>query len=294
MSPAIREGREAMKTTTRIPRGLGLSAACLIAIGCDGNYPLCVDNLRQIGHALQEFHDAQGSFPKAAITDKEGKPGLSWRVSILPYLGHGNLYKKFALDEAWDSPHNRQLLREMPAVFSCPSESRREPSLTNYLAFSGNGAFFDAPYDARLAKVWWTDPDGTKHYQPEAKNGMSIAAFQDGTANTLMVVEAKEAIPWTKPEDLSFDPARADRSLFGAASAHRGGFNAVFVDGSLRFLSARTDPSFFRSMITRNGGEVIFLETPSPAKGGQAESGGRGGGRELAPGGVMYKAISRF
>jgi prepilin-type processing-associated H-X9-DG protein len=281
-----------MRPRRPVVAGLGLAVACLMGVGCDSNYPLCAENFKQIGHALHEYHDSQGSFPKAAITDKEGKPGLSWRVAILPYLGQENLYRKFKLDEPWDSPHNQRLLESMPAVFACPSTSRREPSLTTYRAFSGNGAFLEPPYDARLAKVWWVDPDGTKHYQPEPTHGLSIAAFLDGTAITLMVVEAKEAVPWTKPEELPFDPARAPGSLFGAGSPHRGGFNTVFVDGAVRFIKMRIDPKVFRSMITRNGGEVVLPDDPSKTGGERAESRRRDGGRQSAPDGAMYKAIS--
>jgi prepilin-type processing-associated H-X9-DG protein len=229
--------------------------------------------LHQIGHALHEYHDAQGSFPKVAITDKDGKPGLSWRVAILPYLGRNDLYKKFMLDEPWDSPHNRELLGSMPAVFACPSASRVDASLTSYRAYTGNGAFFEPAYDARLAKVWWTDPDGTKHYQPEPTHGMSFAHFVDGPANTLMVVEANEAVPWTKPDEFAFDPAHAGGPFFGAGSSHRGGFNAVFVDGAVRFIKTKSDPQVFRAMITRNGGEIVVLDDPARAQGGQAESG---------------------
>jgi prepilin-type processing-associated H-X9-DG protein len=273
---------------------LGLAAAALAVLGCDSGQPNCAQKLYEIGHALHEFNDAHGAFPLAAITDKQGKPGLSWRVAILPYLGHGDIYRQFALDEPWDSAHNRNLLELMPAVFACPSVPVGDPSLTCYRAFIGNGSFFEPPYDAALAKVWWTDPDGTKHYQPAPTHGMSFAPFVDGPANTLMVVEAKEAVPWTKPDDFFFDPVRTDDALFGAGSAHRGGFNALFVDGAVRFLSAKTDPQVFRALITRNGGEVVILDKLGAEKGGQRPSGRPEGARGAAPDGVMYKAISRF
>jgi prepilin-type processing-associated H-X9-DG protein len=283
-----------MTTQRPVMTQLGLAAACLLTVGCDSNYPLCAQNLHQIGSALHEFHDAQGSFPMAAITDKEGKPGLSWRVAILPYLGHDDLYKKFALEEPWDSPHNRQLLGSMPAIFVCPSASRGDPWLTSYRAFSGNGSFFEPAYDARLAKVWWTDPDGTKHYQPAPTRGLSIAQFVDGPANTLMIVEAKEAVPWTKPDEFPFDPAHPARAFFGAGSPHRGGFNAVFVDGALRFIKSTTDPHAFRAMVTRNGGEIIVLDQPAPGSRGPAEPTRGNGVHQPGPDGAMYKAISRF
>ncbi|HKB04137.1 MAG TPA: DUF1559 domain-containing protein, partial [Gemmataceae bacterium] len=53
----------------------------------------------------------------ADITDKAGKPLLSWRVELLPYMEQADLYKQFRRDEPWDSEHNLQLLAKMPDVF---------------------------------------------------------------------------------------------------------------------------------------------------------------------------------
>ena len=53
----------------------------------------CTNNLKQIALAMHNYHDVNNSFPKPAITDKEGKPLLSWRVAILPYIEQSPLYK---------------------------------------------------------------------------------------------------------------------------------------------------------------------------------------------------------
>ena len=90
---------------------------------------------------------------------------------------------------------------------------------------------------------------------PEWGAPTTISTVTDGTSNTLMVVEAKEAVPWTKPAELPFDPAAAP-SLFGAGSPHPGGFNAVFGDGAVFFLKNLIDVNMFKSLITRAGGEV--------------------------------------
>ena len=45
----------------------------------------CVNNLKRIGLANHNYHAAKKTFP-GNIVDKEGKPLLSWRVAILPYL----------------------------------------------------------------------------------------------------------------------------------------------------------------------------------------------------------------
>ena len=192
----------------------------------------CVNNLKQIALAMHNYHDANNAFPRPAITDKDGKPLLSWRVAILPYIEQQALYNKFKLDEPWDSPHNKALLKEMPPIYLCPSRPKAEPFTTTYRVFVGEGALFE--------------------------NGQGHRASQtitDGTSNTLMVVEAKEAVPWTKPDDLPFDPA-AKPSLFGAGSPHPGGFNALFADGSVRFIANAVDFNVFRAFIPP-GGEVV-------------------------------------
>ena len=192
----------------------------------------CVNNLKQIGLAMHNYASANNAFPKPAITSEQGKPLLSWRVAILPYIQQQGLYEKFKLDEPWDSPHNKALLKEMPSTYLCPSRTITEPFTTTLRVFMGDGALF------------------------EGGKGTALADITDGTSNTLMVVEAEKAVPWTKPDDLPFDPA-AVPSLFGAGSSHPGGFNTLFADGSVRFIKTSIGLQKFRALITRAGGEVV-------------------------------------
>src|SRR5947209_1015931 len=52
----------------------------------------CAEKLKSLGVAMLKYHEAHGHFPAAAITDKNGTPLLSWRVTILPQLGYQSLY----------------------------------------------------------------------------------------------------------------------------------------------------------------------------------------------------------
>ena len=85
----------------------------------------CVNNLKQIGLAMHNYHATHKTFPPAFTVDKDGKPLLSWRVLILPYLEQDALYKEFHLDEPWDSPHNRTLIERMPPTYRCPMMSSK-------------------------------------------------------------------------------------------------------------------------------------------------------------------------
>ena len=60
----------------------------------------CVNNMRHIGIALQNYHDTYKSFPPAYVADENGRPMHSWRVLILPFLEENGLYEKYDFDEA--------------------------------------------------------------------------------------------------------------------------------------------------------------------------------------------------
>jgi prepilin-type processing-associated H-X9-DG protein len=197
----------------------------------------CVNNLKQIALAMHNYHAANNAFPASAVPDKDGKPLLSWRVQLLPYLEQGALYNEFHLDEPWDSPHNKELIERMPPLFHCPDspEANLKKGLTTYRGYKGDGTVF------------------------EGEEPHSIAEITDGTSNTIMVVESKDAVPWTKPDDLPFD-ADPQKPFVMPSSPHPGGFNVAFCDGSVRFLKDTINKIVLRALITRNGGEVIAAD----------------------------------
>ena len=188
------------------------------------------NNLKQIGLAMLNYESAYGHFPPAAICDKNGKPLLSWRVAILPYIEQQNLYNAFKLDEPWDSEHNKPLANTIVKVYTSPAAPNTTLGLTHYRIFYGNGALF------------------------ELNKGVRIQDITDGTSNTFMVGEAEQAAPWTQPDDFAYDPKKP---LPKFASFTNGGFNALFADGSVRFMSNSTPEKTIRAYITRNGGEVV-------------------------------------
>jgi hypothetical protein len=191
-------------------------------------------NLKQIGLAFSIYHDTNGRFPFAAFydlrKDKEGKkPLLSWRVALLPYVEESTLYQQFKLDEPWDSDHNKKLLPRMPKIYG-PNDAKSGHS-TFYQAFVGKGAAFEG---------------GAKK--------INFASFKKGTYNTLLVAEAAQAVPWTKPEDLVCAP---DKDLPKLGGLFDDGFHALFADGWVQFIKKDVKPETLRALITREGGEVV-------------------------------------
>ena len=191
------------------------------------------NNIKQIMLAYHNFHAANNTFPPASISDGEGKPLLSWRVAILPYIEQEALYKEFHLDEPWDSPHNKTLISRMPTVYASTTNPPKVPFSTYYQTFVGEGALNE--------KV------GGK--------GTGLEQITDGTSNTIAVVEAGEAVIWTKPDDIKFDIEKPLPKFGGMGFP--GGYNAGFCDGSVRFLKFSIDMDVLKHLITKAGGEVI-------------------------------------
>jgi hypothetical protein len=189
-----------------------------------------VNSLKQIGLAMHNYHDTYGSFPATAIYDKAGKPLLSWRVQILPFIEQDQLYKLFHLDEPWDSEHNKKLLEKMPALYAPIRGQTKEPYVTYYQGFVGPGAFF------------------------EGKKGIRIASITDGTSNTIAIVEANTTVPWTKPDDLPYDPKKPLPKLGGH---FKNDYSALFCDGSVHFLRDSISKETLHLLIQRNDGQVI-------------------------------------
>lgn len=206
-------------------------------------------NMKQIGVALHSYHDTYKAFPAAFSTDKEGKPLLSWRVHLLPFLEHAALYNQFHLDEPWDSEHNRPLIAQMPAVYRSPNSSA-EPGKTVYLAVRHEDGVLAAPADSQRGRK-------------AGVQGTRLDQIRDGLSRTILLVEASDASAevWTKPDDLAADK---DDPFKGILGLHPRGFHAVFADGSVRFLPANMDRATLKALITKGGAEIVDLPWTSP------------------------------
>ena len=193
-----------------------------------------MSNLKQIAIAMHNYHDTYKTFPPAYLADKEGKPLLSWRVAILPFIEQRALYQQFHLDEPWDSPHNRKLAQVVVATFRSPN-SMAPPGKTNYLAIRHERSIFPGATPIRMASI------------------------TDGTSNTILVVEANDAaaVEWTRPDDLVPNPQNPVGGLVGMRP---GGFVVALADGSVRFLPESVAPATLWAFFTRDGGEVVTID----------------------------------
>jgi len=195
------------------------------------------NNLKQIALALHNYREQHSKFPASASYDQEGKPLLSWRVHVLPYLEQKALYDQFHLDEPWDSQHNKSLIEKMPSVYASPSHPQLSAAgKSALLGPTAKGTFF------------------------EGKEGRAIPEIIDGTSKTVMVVEAdaNRAVVWTKPDDLEVD---LEQPLKDLAGAQGDSFLAAFADGSVQTISNAIDPQKMKALFTYGGREVFTVES---------------------------------
>jgi hypothetical protein len=199
------------------------------------------NNLKQLALAMHMYESNTGRFPAAATVGAAartgGRPLLSWRVALLPYLEHGALYQEFHHDEPWDSPHNKTLLSKMPRVYASP-RGTEPPGKTHYQVF--------VPAAGVTARTMFGRTVGSP-----------LAGVVDGTTNTIMIAEAADPVEWTRPQDLEFDPAGPlpRLGLPGAA-----GFNAALGDGSVRFFAHTIRPQVLKLWVQADDGQVLPRE----------------------------------
>jgi Protein of unknown function (DUF1559) len=165
----------------------------------------------------------------------DGKPLYSWRVLLLPYIDQQGLYDEFKLDEPWDSPHNIRLLERMPSTYAPPryKQSLVPPHHTVCHVFVGKGTPF------------------------EGREDLSLDDFPDGTSSTLLVIEAGEPVPWTKPQELEYDP---DGPLPELRGLFKDIIRVCMADGSVRYVRRDVSEATLRAAITRNGGDKLGLD----------------------------------
>ncbi len=201
------------------------------------------NNLKQIVLALHNYHDSMGSFPSGAILDKKGKPLLSWRVAILPYIEQENLYQQFKLDEPWDSDNNKKLIEKMPKIYLLPS-SEDKAGHTRYRVFVGKDAVMG--FD---------------------KKNITLANITDGTSNTGAVFESADAVIWTKPDEMEFDMKKTTtKSLY---FDKRGKTVVSFLDGSVDLIEKKMLDKCLNILVCPNDGEIMpDLRERKPVLGG--------------------------
>jgi prepilin-type N-terminal cleavage/methylation domain-containing protein/prepilin-type processing-associated H-X9-DG protein len=253
----------------------------------------CLNNLRQIGLALHQYHDVHAQLPPG-VSYRDGKdpnPFMSWQARLLPYLERQVLWEQtmraYRQEPIFsvDPPHIGFAL-VMP-VFACPSDPRARTvgelyglrfAFTDYLGIEGinqnrrDGILF---LDSRIRFAQITDGAsntlavGERPPSSDGWYGWWYAGWgmnQNGSADMVLGVREKNYSDYPPllgncpVGPYEYGPGR-DNNLCDCLhfwSHHPGGANFLFVDGSAHLLSYSARP-IMRALATRAGGESVSL-----------------------------------
>jgi prepilin-type processing-associated H-X9-DG protein len=212
------------------------------------------NNLRQIMLALHNYHDTFQQFPEGTHLNEKLKPDerLSWLAKVLPYLDQAPLYNQIDFDEGWEDEANLKLVDTKIPVFLNPSVPRRGEegeAVTDYVGLAGLGK------EGPTLPVTSTKA-GVFGYNRATK----LSDIQDGTSNTIAVMDASNSGRWAAGGKATIRPFTTKPYINGPdgiGSPHAGGCHAAFADGSVRFISEAIDPTVLEALTTIRGGEVV-------------------------------------
>lgn len=232
---------------------VGLWLALSSPAQAGGNRGQWLSNLKNIWYAIESYHDVFRRYP-SDIVDPQGKPLLSWRVAILPFVEQDSLYKEFHLNEPWDSPHNFEVAKRLAWPFVNPMREKQE--LAYFTFAKGNGTCLGAG-------PRWT------------RAGITCDPYR-----TIAIIELNEenAVFWSKPDVWTYD---AENPLVGLAKNPRGrqgfldvGAYVIFRNGKIGFLTEDAEPDQVRALfsgtgyqpdsLTRSWGDLLFRSLASP------------------------------
>jgi prepilin-type N-terminal cleavage/methylation domain-containing protein/prepilin-type processing-associated H-X9-DG protein len=251
----------------------------------------CANNLRQLGLALHQYHDSNGTFP-AGMRWQNGTDRylmMSWLTQILPYVEQEQLLlssQKAYQESTWpfnNPPHVG--LDTIVNTFVCPADSRvfdpqfaprdmLEVALTSYLGIEGKDLYGQDGILFRDSHIRMGDiTDGTSQTLLAGERPPS-ADFQfgwwyagagqqfTGSADMVLGVQEQDVIPYSLapcPQgSYQFGPGQVNDQcdMFHFWSLHAGGANFVFADGSVHFLTYAAAP-LMPALASRAGGETV-------------------------------------
>jgi prepilin-type N-terminal cleavage/methylation domain-containing protein/prepilin-type processing-associated H-X9-DG protein len=173
----------------------------------------CINNLKQIGLALNNYHDALGAFPQGYIAtspfidaETDTAPGWSWASMILPQLDQSPLYNATNVVLPVQAPANTTAARTYLRAYICPSD---QPPSPTYLVTDGLGNTVATVAPTSYAGSTGSDAadvalglnnDGTGNGLFARNSSVKMAAITDGTSQTVMVLERAWAMAegtWT-------------------------------------------------------------------------------------------------
>jgi hypothetical protein len=211
----------------------GAFAKAVVSLQEAGATAVTANNFRHIALGMAAFSRTTGAFPAHAIYSRDRKPLLSWRVTILPHIGENDLYSSIRRNEPWDSEHNKQFWGKMPKVYEMP-DLPAEKGMTAVQVFTGPNTMFNAT-------MFGQPPEGIK----------------DGQSQTILIVEARDAVNWMEPKDIALTEQDWGNLRSRLGSRNSKGTLAALCDTQIRFVKPTVSNATLRAAITPAGVDIL-------------------------------------
>jgi len=148
----------------------------------------CVNNLKQLGLAVHNFHDTHQAIPPCSLT---GGGHLTWFYQILPYIELTALHDQFQEGYKFYVQPPAPVETQVP-LYYCPSRSRtkrvdhgeQNSSLTDYAMNAGDGELYP----------WWGG--GFPHVGNLNQNGVASSTHKNGFSTQILTGTVSGRPPW--------------------------------------------------------------------------------------------------
>jgi prepilin-type processing-associated H-X9-DG protein len=163
----------------------------------------CVNNLKQLGLAMQNYESTNGALPPQMVLSFTGAGSVFWKSSwsassrIVPYLEQGAMYNAINYTNKTTDPSNATAAATQLKVFLCPSE----PNPQAFTSTSGAGVTttYGVSNYAWCLGTWYTfggfAGGGPNPGVVGSNCSRRFATITDGLSNTLMGSEVKTYTP---------------------------------------------------------------------------------------------------
>lgn len=216
----------------------------------------CGNNLRNIGIALQNYHQTHRKFPYGSSKYRSARnPGgtqIAWSALILQEIDQTNLYNQLNFEKSFSDSTNQEAASQVVPTFICPS------GLRGVALSEGRGPTdYGGIYGQRI-----TRPNNPPNGTMLIGKSVSIRQITDGTSNTVIIGEAADWPDgqWINGKNLfdqAFQIGKAPPFENELSSKHPSSVGTCFADGHIQFLSKDTNKETLAHLCTRSGGEVI-------------------------------------
>jgi prepilin-type N-terminal cleavage/methylation domain-containing protein/prepilin-type processing-associated H-X9-DG protein len=256
----------------------------------------CQNNLKQMGLALHNYHDSQGSFPSGyrclqpQANPDFTAPGWGWAALLLPFIEQGNLAQQINFALPVEDPSNSATRMMVLKLYDCPSDRHTgvftildknntplaQAATNSYAACHGTGVDLDEELDdfngmfSRNSRIRFADvTDGTSSTIAIGERGAFFTQAPWAGAVSFGTTRITPGAPTYNQGAIEDAPtqvlAHIDVEMMNDPrgdpedffTPHTGVGIFLFVDGSVRPLTTSLSLNVLQALATRNGGEVV-------------------------------------